>query len=301
MESILLTAEEVRKLLGAGSGDAALLFLCSKTQTPPERAGLDGLRLKTAAAFLHQSGLWETPAPRFQQSTEPPVYTDADVARALGDPSTGFHDLEQQIQRQLGKVLSNDDLRSLLLMTNHLGLSNEVIPVLITYCIDRTRARGSTRMPTFRAIEQEAYRWADEGIDTLETASAYVLANVTRNTRIRAVSQLLGLGSRALTRSEEKYITSWLDRGFGKDEIQLAYEKTCVNTGQLKWPYMNSILQSWDAQNLHTVAQIEQFDRPASSSKPNSRWSDFQHHGEPLSPMMQQAIAQILSEEEGED
>ena len=301
MENILLTAEEVRKLLGAGSGDAVLLFLCGKTDTPPERVGLEGLRLKTATAFLRQSGLWESPAPRFQQSNEPPVFSDADIARALGDPTTGFHELEQQVQRQLGKVLSNDELRSLLSMTNYLGLPNEVIPVLINYCIDRSKTRGSSRRPSFRTIEQEAYRWADEGIDTLETASAYVLANATRNTRIRAVCQILGLSSRALTRSEEKYITSWLDRGFGTEEIRLAYEKTCVNTGQLKWPYMNSILMSWDTQNLHTVAQIEQFDRPASSSKPNSRWSDFQHHGEPLSPMMQQAIAQILSEEEGED
>lgn len=296
VESILLTEEEVRKLLGAGSGDAALLFLCSKTQTPPDRAGLDGLRLKTAAAFLRQSGLWETPAPRFQQSAEPPVFSDADVARALGDSSSGFRELEQLVQRQLGKVLSNDDLRILLSMTNYLGLSNEVIPVLITYCVNRNKARGSNRTPTFRAIEQEAYRWADEGIDTLETASAFVLANATRNTRIRAVCQILGLGSRALTRSEEKYITSWLDLGFGTEEIRLAYEKTCVNTGQLKWPYMNSILQSWDAQNLHTVAQIEQFDRPA--QKAGGKKSDYQQHGETLSPMMRQAVAQILSDDE---
>lgn len=297
MEDIILTAEAVRKLLGAGSADPALLYLCVKTGTAPESVGLDGIRLQTAAAFLRRVGLTEAPAPRFQQSSEPPSYTEADVTRALSAPDSEFRKLEAETQRRLGKVLSVEDLKILLSIHDYLGLPNEVIHILIQYCCDRSRSRGCSRRPSFRAIEQEAYRWADEGIDTLEAAAAYVMENTARNARVQTVSQAMGLSGRALTQSEQKYILSWLDLGFGVEEIKLAYEKTCVNTGQLKWPYMNSILKSWNAQKLHTVRQIRQYDRPA-SKKSGSKQADYQQHGEALSPMMQQAVRQLLEGEE---
>lgn len=301
MKDIEIKAEELRRLLGAASPEAAVLFLCGKSDTPPQSAGLDGTKLETAASVLRRIGLWETPAPRFQQSSEPPVYTEADVTRALEDPSSDFRKLERETQRKLGKVLSVEELKILLSMTDYLGLPSEVVYILITYCYDRAQSRGSTRRPSFRVIEQEAYRWADEGIDTVETACAYVRLHTERHIRIRNAAQVMGLDGRALTRREEEYITSWLELGFGVEEIRLAYEKTCVNTGQLKWPYMNSILKSWDTQKLYTVAQIRQHDRPAQKKPSAQKASGFQQHGEPLSPMMRQAIAQALADGEYDD
>lgn len=296
VNDILLSGDAVRKLLGAGNPDAALLYLCVRSDTAPETVGLDGVRLQTATAFLRRVGLIEIPTPRFQQSSEPPAYTEADVTRALSLPDSDFKKLEAETQRRLGKVLSTEDLKILLSIHDYLGLPNEVINILITYCIDRSRGRGSSRRPSFRMIEQEAYRWADEGIDTPEAAAAYVMESAAQNARVLAVSQAMGLSGRVLTQSEQKYILSWFSLGFGVEEIKLAYEKTCVNTGQLKWPYMNSILKSWDAQKLHTVKQIRQFDRPA--AKPGKKQADYQQHGEALSPMMRQAVEQMLEGEE---
>ena len=51
--------------------------------------------------------------------------------------------------------------------------------MLLYYCLERSRRRDS-RAPSMRAIEKEAYRWADEGIDTLETASFYVQQQLQR-------------------------------------------------------------------------------------------------------------------------
>lgn len=56
-------------------------------------------------------------------------------------------------------------------------------------------------------------------------------------------------------------MVTWLSWGFGEKEIQLAYEKTCMNTGGLKWPYLNSILKSWHEQGFTTLAQIDAGDR----------------------------------------
>ena len=99
-------------------------------------------------------------------------------------------------------------------------------------------------MPSVRAIEKEAYRWADLGIDTLEEAAVYMQNQLQLQSRAGRIRQVLQIADRRLTPGEEKLIHTWLSWGFGEDEIRMAYEKTCMNTGGLKWPYLNSILKS---------------------------------------------------------
>ena len=44
--------------------------------------------------------------------------------------------------------------------------------------------------------------------------------------------------------------------GFDNESIALAYERTCLNTGGLNWPYLNKIMIRWHEAGLHTVEQI---------------------------------------------
>ena len=48
-----------------------------------------------------------------------------------------------------------------------------------------------------------------------------------------------------------------------------------MNTGGLKWPYLNSILKSWHNQGLHTLQAIETGDRApgAAQSQEPSQWA----------------------------
>ena len=66
----------------------------------------------------------------------------------------------------------------------------------------------------------------------------------------------------------------------------MAYERTCINTGTLKWPYMNSILQRWHQQGLHTGDQIAAGDR-----KPERR------DQRELSPDELEAIRKMMEED----
>ena len=158
-----------RKLLGAASGDSALLYLYL-------RAGGDlghgetalrfsRSRMECAAASLKQMGLWPD-APKPLRPAEPPTYTEADLIQEMKKPG-GFNQLLGEAQRRLGKVLSTEELKVLLSLYDYLGLPAEVISLLISYCIQRAKAKGSSRLPSMRTIEREAYRWADLGIDTM--------------------------------------------------------------------------------------------------------------------------------------
>ena len=108
--------------------------------------------------------------------------------------------------------------------------------------------------------------------------------------------QLLQIDQRRLTPAEEKYLVSWIRMGFRDDTIRMAYERTCLNTGALKWAYMNSILTSWHEQNLHTAEEILAGDAPR---KPEQRRaSAYQQHDAALSPLAQEAVARMLAEED---
>ena len=93
-----------------------------------------------------------------------------------------------------------------------------------------------------------------------------------------AAAGVIGLGFVEANEDEElraarqeagnfKYAKSWLEMGISEELIGLAYEKTCVNTGGLSWPYMNKILSSWHAAGYKTAADVQNQDRKTTVPK----------------------------------
>ena len=108
---------------------------------------------------------------------------------------------------------------------------------------------------SMRILEKECYSWANNGIQTLEQASAYISHSLEMMAPEARVKQAMGL-DRPLVDSEREYIHAWLNMGFEVDAIRQAYEKTVLATGKLAWRYMNKILLNWHEKNLHTGRQV---------------------------------------------
>ena len=87
--------------------------------------------------------------------------------------SEEFRLLVGEVQRTLGRILTTEELKILLSFRNYLDLPAEVVSMLVCYCKERLRRKGSNRNPSLRTIEKEAYAWAEQGINTLEEAAAY--------------------------------------------------------------------------------------------------------------------------------
>ncbi len=260
---LVLPEQDWRKLLAAASGDGALLYLYLRAGGSPDQAEMSlrmsRSRMECAVAALKQLGLWPE-QPKAVRPSAPPAYTEEDLIREM-NLASGFPQLVGETQRRLGRVLSSEELKVLLSLFDYLGMAADVISILVSYCIQRAKARGNLRMPSMHAIEKEAYHWADLNIETMEEAAAYMQMQLERQTKAGRIRQVLQLGERRLTPGEEKLVLQWLDWGFGEAEIAKAYEKTCMNTGGLKWPYLNSILKSWHSQGLHTLQAIEAGDK----------------------------------------
>ncbi len=261
---LTLDRKEIQKLLCAGSGDAALLYLYLRSGNDPDKAEsalhLSDSHLACASATLRQLGLWQEEKQAIVFSGERPRYSEIDVMNAV-DTDTDFCSLYGEVQRQLGRNLNTEELKILLGFVRYLGLPADVISMLVCYCKERARQKGSNRNPSLRAIEKEAYAWAERGIDTMEEAAAFIQNQNQRHSRLGKLMQILQIRGRNLTAAEERYAQSWLDMGFDEEAISMAYERTCLNTGGLSWAYMNKILLRWQENGLLTGQQVRSGDR----------------------------------------
>ncbi len=278
----------VHKLLSAANPDAALLYIYINSENEPADAvkalGISESRFSCAAAILRQLGLWPEKRQTPVFSGERPNYSERDVLVAM-DTDKSFASLFGEVQRLLGRNLNTEELKILLGFVRYLGLPAEVISVLICYCKDRARQKGS-RNPSLRAIEKEAYAWAEQGIDTMEEAAAYIQRQNQRNSQMGRLLQTLQIRGRNLTAGEERYARQWLDWGFEEEAISMAYERTCLNTGGLSWAYMHKILTRWQEAGLLTAAQIRTGDKKVLPKGASGNLGDADY----------EAIARLLQE-----
>ena len=269
-ESVKISQSDIRKILSAASPDAALLYIYLKSGNRLENAEndlhLNNSRFSCAAATLRQLGLLEDVRASHIAPGERPSYSEHDVLEAM-DTDTSFRSLYGEVQRLLGRSLKTEELKILLGFIRYLGMSADVISVLVCYCKDRARQKGSLRNPSLRTIEKEAYAWAERGIATVEEAAAFIQAQNVRNSRLYRLMNILQIRGRSLTAAEERYAQSWLDMGMEEELISMAYERTCLNTGGLNWAYMNKILQRWHEQGFHTAEDVRSGDHKSNVPK----------------------------------
>lgn len=266
-----LPAEAAERLLSAGNGDAALLYLglLRHGAAEPARRALGWTDPRAAAAFqaLVELGLAQGNASAAVRpedgADQPPAYRRSDLLSALRDDPT-FRSLSGALEQTLGKPLSDTDLQSLYVIYDHLGLPAEVIFLLAGWCAGAcTRKYGPGRPPRMPMIKKEAFRWKRMGIDTLPAAEEFLAREEKLSAREDRILPLLGITGRPPVDRERQYMAGWVDMGFDDDAIRLAYERTLFQKGSMNWAYLNSILKNWHAAGLHTVAQVEAGDRPS--------------------------------------
>lgn len=269
-EELKISQKDMRLLLSAASPDAALLYLYTRSGNDWKNAGaelrMNESRLGCAEATLRQLGLMLDDRVSHIAPGERPSYSERDVLQAM-DGDGDFRGLYGEVQRLLGRSLNTEELKILLGFVRYLGMTPELVSVLVCYCKDRARRKGSLRNPSLRTIEKEAYAWAERGIESVEDAAAFIQNENVRNSRISRLMGLLQIHGRSLTGAEERYAKAWLDMDLSEELISMAYERTCLNTGGLNWAYMNKILQRWHDQGLRTAEDVRTGDRKESLPK----------------------------------
>ncbi|NCB50416.1 MAG: DNA replication protein DnaD [Clostridia bacterium] len=274
-----LPAGDADKLLAEADGNCALiyLYLLRNGVGGSRRDAARALRLseaevEKAAAKLRTLGLLtlksgSLPPP----DNEMPEYMAEDIVRRA-DEDGNFKDMLAETERVLGRSLSGADMKTLFGIYDHLGLPPEVTMELLYHCVEEYQIKyGPGRVPTMRYVEKEAYYWANREILTLDAAEEHLRNRRKMQEAAEKVKLCLGIRDRELAATERKYIEEWLEMGFPPESIDMAFDRTVTNTGQLKWNYMNKIILSWDGKGLHTPEEIGAGDRPAKASRTPSQ------------------------------
>jgi len=301
-ETIMLTGQAVNKLISAGDGEAALLYLyilkTNGQSTPSEAAAALGKsrdRVDGAMAVLSRLGLahLEAGQEETKQADEPSPYLGSDYPDKDDEPrgfsvqdmkremegDSVFKSIVEEAQRSLGKILSPDELERLFGVYDALRMAPEVILLLITHCISESRGKKGGRMPAMRQIEKTAYTWAREGIFTLERAEEHLKAMEARNTAHGEIKRVLQIRDRDFYESEKRYVDSWIAMGFGAGAVAIACDITVLKTGKLTWKYMDSIINNWHNQGVRTPKEIQEKDKKTArnpgAGKPQSAGEKF--------------------------
>ena len=279
-----ISAQAADRLIAAHDGHVALLYLYIlrrgglDRETAARELCLTLREIGDAEEKLRRLDLLpgekkaaETSEPReiSPPAEELPQYLAADLARRSREDPT-FSDIVKEGARIIGRNLNSNDMRILFGIYDYLSLPPEVIFMLLNFCAEQYQEKyGDSRRPTSRAIEKLAYEWARLEIMTIEQAEAYISARKARLGELGRIKAQLNIFGRDLTATEEKYVASWIDMGFGEDAAAIAYDRTVTKTGGLKWPYMNKIFLSWHEKGLHSAREIEEKDgrRPAPRRK----------------------------------
>ncbi len=283
-EILSMSAQAARALTARGDGDCALLYLALLDCGEPRRAAAalhwDRPRLDAAYAALVSMGLAQAreDAPAAPPQEEPPKrsYERADVLAALeGEPD--FRSLYLEVERQLGRKLSDADLTALYSLYDGLALPPEVIVQLVGHVIRTVRRqKGSpSAMPRMTQIQREGYRWKRLGLDSLELAEEYLRREQTVDRREWEILSLVGVAQRRpAVEKEREFIAAWVDMGFSDELLRLAWERTVYRKGQMNWPYMNKILLAWKQSGWTTPEQVLAGEKPpkrAAQAQPGPR------------------------------
>lgn len=200
--TLSLPAEDAEKLLALGDGECALLYLyilrsggVLDTAAAARALSRTGEQISSAARRLSGAGLLTAGDVPLPGPDELPVYRTEDILRRSADDGA-FRALLGECQRVLGHTLSSADLNTLFGIYDRLGMTAETILLLIHHCADKLRRRyGEGRLPTMRAIEKEAFYWANREILTAPQAGG--ISRCARPAR-------RGDGKRSATRSRSR-------------------------------------------------------------------------------------------------
>lgn len=174
--------------------------------------------------------------------------------------------LVEETQTTLGKVLSNSDIATLLMLKDTCGLPLDVIFMLIHYC-------ASIDKGNIRTIENIGIQWANDGVYSLEAADNKIKQIQKTTANFSIVSKAFGLknvGSPTKKQLEygDKWVSEWK---FSPEMLREAYER-CVDTkGTMNLRYIDGILKRWNASNLHTLDELHKYEK--SASKPSQKQS----------------------------
>lgn len=154
-------------------------------------------------------------------------------------------------EQYLGKTLTKTDIDAITYFYDTLGMSASLIEYLIESCVENNHK-------SIHYIKKVAIAWAEEGINTVETARQQSL-NYNKN--CYTILNAFGIRNRGPADYELDYIRKWTEEfGFTLDIIREAVNRTISATHQPNFEYTDKILSDWNEKQVRHLQDISSLD-----------------------------------------
>lgn len=268
MEQLTLakSAEESLRILAQiKQPDCALVYTCIYAGGGSATLEQIARHLEWEASRLEKALQMLTVFDLVRDGVKPPVR-----GTAMADPAelllsrredTAFAGLCDYFEQCKGRQMTQREMSILLEVYQSLNMPANVLGLLIGWCQESGHF-------SIHNIQREAYQWHNKGILTFAQASEHLEALRRWRSYESGVLRLLGQTGHGATETQKKYIDQWRTWGVTKELLELAYDRTVVQKGQLNWNYLHKILENWHAQGLKNRRDVEQKDQRPTGNKP---------------------------------
>ncbi|MCT4597532.1 MAG: DnaD domain protein [Vallitalea sp.] len=192
--------------------------------------------------------------------TSKPQYEINEMTNFMSQPD--YKQLIYITQKYLGKMLTQQDINTLIGFNDWLGLPFEVIELLVEYCV-------SNNHRNMNYIEKVAINWADEGINTIPKAEHRIQVF---NKSYFKIMKNLGIGDRNPTPKQIDYMNKWInDYNLSIEIITEACDRTIETINQPQFSYIDAILKNWNKNNVKTIKDINELDKKHNQKTTNKQ------------------------------
>lgn len=179
-----------------------------------------------------------------------PHYTGSEIEAIMAENSS-LSSLIDECQRLAGKVFGAHEINRVIAMADILRLDNDAILLLFGYA-------ASIGKCSVNYVVKIAQGLANDGLVSYAEVEAYIAAKEKVHSVETVIRRLGGLGARAFSAKESRFIAAWSEYEFPEELLVLAYEITVNNTGEFAFPYMNKVLVNWHEAGYGTRAEVEE-------------------------------------------
>lgn len=180
---------------------------------------------------------------------------------ALNNSET--NDMLRDIEKILGRSLSNKEMETYLNWQNDFSFTSELILILIEYCVSKGKS-------DYRYIEKVALAWHDLGIKTIYEAQVHIKKNEDKWIKIRHILQYLGIKNTEIMKPQEELLNKWLfTYKFDLPLIEKACDICFQRLNRADFKYIDGILSKWFNDNLKTLQDVAIKDKQFKSNNKN--------------------------------
>lgn len=211
----------------------------------------------------------DKPKPVFPDyAAEKNSYTLEDIAAFQENPES--RQLLFAAQQYTGRTISGPEIKTLLFIYDRLGFALDLTDYLLQYCIGQGQK-------SFRIIEQTAIRWYEAGIINIKQAKSFQQAQRSAVDQKTSIEIMKLLGKQGLpAKKEQEYIIHWLvECAHPMELIEEACNRTVMKTDTNRFSYANSILESWQNDNIRSLKELNAAEAVRKSRSNTARQSAY--------------------------